>query len=147
MKICLACSASGHLTELFQLKSVFENYESFLVTYKAPNSKKTGFRTYFVENVTRSPLSFIKNFFQSFRILLKERPKIIISTGAGTAVPTCYIGKLFGSKVIFIETFCMITKSSLSAKLVYPIADLFLCQWEEQLKNFGQKAEYYGGVF
>lgn len=58
----------------------------------------------------------------------------------------CYIGKLFGSKIIYLETFANIKTKSLSGKLVYPIADLFLVQWESMLECY-PKAVYVGGVY
>ena len=70
---------------------------------------------------------------------------VVIATGAHTTVPICYIAKLFGKKVIFIETFANITTKTLSGKLVYPIADLFLVQWEEMLKLY-PNAKYRGGL-
>ena len=70
---------------------------------------------------------------------------VVIATGAHTTVPICYIAKLFGKKVIFIETFANITTKTLSGKLVYPIADLFLVQWEEMLELY-PNAKYRGGL-
>jgi beta-1,4-N-acetylglucosaminyltransferase len=72
---------------------------------------------------------------------------VIISTGAGVAVPTCFLGKfLFKSKFIFIESFCRIKEPSLSGKLIYPIADLFFVQWKNLLNFYGKKAIYRGSV-
>lgn len=147
MKICFASSAGGHLTEILQITGIGKRHDAFFLTYEAENSKNLKYRTYFIENVTRNPATLIKNAIQTIRILLKERPDIIISTGAGVAIPACYFGKVLGSKIVFIETFCMPTKGSLSGRLAYPIADRFLVQWKDQLKNYGKKAEYVGSVF
>jgi beta-1,4-N-acetylglucosaminyltransferase len=81
------------------------------------------------------------------RILLKERPDVVISTGGGEiAIPFCYAGKLMGAKVVFIETLARVTTRSAAGKLIYPIADLFLVQWESLLKLYGSKAQYWGNV-
>ena len=77
---------------------------------------------------------------------IKLRPKYIITTGTHTAVPMCYIGKLFGSKIIFIETFANKNTKTLSGKLIYPIANLFLVQWEEMLKLY-PKAIFGGSIY
>ena len=71
---------------------------------------------------------------------------MILTTGTHTAVPMCYIGKLFGSKIIFIESFAKRDSANLSGKMVYPIADLFMVQWESMLKVY-PKAVYKGGVY
>jgi len=149
MKICLVCSAGGHLTELIQLKEVYEQYDHFFITLKRQDAidlaKKE--KIYFISDPERNPIKFIANLFQSFWILIKEKPNIILSTGAGMAIPVCYIGKIFRSKIIFIESFCRIKEPSLTGKIIYPIADLFLVQWREQLKKYGNKAIYSGSVF
>ena len=149
IKICLVSSAGGHMLQIQFFKKIFDKYEHFFITFKRPDtselSKKK--RVYFVEDPKRNPLSLLKNFFQSFLILLKEKPKVVLTTGAGIAVPTCYLAKLFNSKIIFIEDFCRPVKPSLSGKLIYPIADLFLVQWKKLVDKYGEKAIYGGPVF
>ena len=58
----------------------------------------------------------------------------------------CYLGKLFGSKIIFIETFANSESKTLSGKMIYPIANLFIVQWEEML-NLYPKATYGGPIY
>jgi UDP-N-acetylglucosamine:LPS N-acetylglucosamine transferase len=77
-------------------------------------------------------------------ILLKEKPDVIITTGAHTCVPMCYLGKIFKKKIIYIESFAKVKTPNLSGKLVYPIADLFIVQWPELLKYY-PKGKYLGG--
>ena len=77
---------------------------------------------------------------------IKFRPKYIVTTGAHIAGPMCCIGKIFGSKIIFIETFANINTKTITGKLVYKFADLFLVQWEDMLKLY-PKAKYWGSVF
>ena len=79
-------------------------------------------------------------------IYLKIRPSVIITTGTHTAVSMCYIGKLFGSKIIYIETLANRTTRTLAGKIVYPIADYFLVQWESMLKLY-PKAIYSGFIY
>jgi UDP-N-acetylglucosamine:LPS N-acetylglucosamine transferase len=89
---------------------------------------------YFPTN--RNIKNLIRNTFLALKILFKEKPNIILSTGAGVSVPFFYVGKLIGAKLIFIEVFDRITSASLTGKLIYPIADVFILQWEEQKKFF-----------
>jgi len=147
-KICLACSAGGHLTELIQLEKSWKGLPHFFVSDKRFNavdlSKKE--KVYFVSCPRRNLFKFLANVFQSLRIMLNERPTVVISTGADTAIATCLIAKAFGKKVVFIESFCRIKEPSLSGKIMYRFADLFLVQWKQNLEFF-PKAEFSGSVF
>lgn len=147
MKVCLACSAGGHLTELLQLSPAWNELNVFFVT--DGRAKITGLhkkeKVFFVVVPRRNPLNFLKNFFESLKIFFREKPDVVISTGADVAIPICLIAKLFGKKVVFIESFCRTDKPSLSAKIMYPFADLFYVQWPE-LKRFFPKARI-GSVF
>ncbi|MCX6801591.1 MAG: hypothetical protein NT067_00610 [Candidatus Diapherotrites archaeon] len=148
MKICLAASAGGHLTELLQLEAAWKGKEHFYVTDKRANgiglAKKE--KTYFVACPIRNPIKLAINFFQALRVFLKEKPDFVVSTGADTAVPFCIIARAFGKKVAFIESFCRIKEPSLSGKIMYKISNLFLVQWKENLEFF-PKAEFCGSVF
>ena len=99
---------------------------------------------YFPTN--RNIKNLIKNTFLALKILRKEKPDIIISTGAAVAIPFFYLGKLFGIKVVYIEVYDRIDKPTITGKVVYPISDLFILQWEEQRK-FYPKGELLGGLF
>ena len=147
MKICVACSSGAHLTELLQLKEVYEKRDHFFLTFKRANTEELAKnkRVYFTTDPKRNPFLLLINFFQSLKIFFKERPNVVMSTGAGVAVPICYITKLFGGKVIFFESFCKTQKPGFASKVIYPISDLFFVQWPE-MKKFYPKAKV-GSVF
>lgn len=153
-KVLFISSTGGHLSELLQLKSLFKKYNSYLITEKTKST--VGLKSKF-DNVSYLVygtkdyiftylLKFIYNCFKSLILYIKIRPKVIITTGTHTAVPICYIGKLFGSKIIFIETFANSKTKTLSGKLVYPIANTFIVQWESMLKLY-PKAIYGGWIY
>ena len=145
-KIGLICSAGGHYTEMLQLWGAFEGYPKFLLTYREVTTKDQK-GAYYVENIFRGPLAFIKGVVKTFMILLKERPTVLFSTGSEIAVPPFYFGKfLFGAKLIYLESCAQIFRPSMTGKWVYPISDLFLVQWEPLLKKYGPKAKYVGGL-
>lgn len=146
MKICLACSGGGHLTELLQVKEAFRGHNTFFLTNFREDTKELK-NAYFIDDPKRNPLILIKSIFQSLSIFRKEKPDIVFTTGAGVAVPICYLAKIAGKKVIFLESFCRVKLPSFSGRLIYPIADLFLVQWEEMLSRYGKKAKYWGAVF
>ncbi|MEM5878043.1 MAG: PssD/Cps14F family polysaccharide biosynthesis glycosyltransferase [Candidatus Aenigmatarchaeota archaeon] len=150
MKICISCSMGGHLVEVLQLKNVYKKYNYFYLTFykKGLVDEIKGEKIYFVENPGRNIIKLLKNILQTFFVLKKEKPDIIISTGAGSAVPSIIIGKLlFNAKIIFIESFARINTKSLSGIIAYPFSDLFLVQWKNMLKLYGKKALYRGAVY
>ncbi len=126
---------------------MIEGHDSFFVTFKREDTEGFEENLYFIDDPKRNPFKLFKNFIQSLKILYKERPDVIITTGAGVVVPLCYIGKAIGVKIIFIESFARITSRSLSGVFIYPIADLFFVQWRSVLSKYGKKAVYGGSVF
>lgn len=150
-KICFTASSGGHLEEISRLSSIRDKYESFLIT------EKTGFseldfckKVYYVKMINRKEILFLPKFIGVFikalRILIKEKPDIIISTGALATYPVCVIGKLMKKKIVYIESFARVDSPSLTGKLMYKMADVFIVQWEEMLKFFPE-AIYGGGIF
>lgn len=146
-------SVGGHLTQLLELKEIFNDYNYILVTEKTAvtkdmNSKykmeylKYGSRKYLFKYI----FIFIFNIIKSLFLFIKYRPEVIITTGTHTAVAMCYIGWLFRRNVIYIESFAKSKSPTLSGRMVYPIATTFVVQWEEMLK-FYPKAEYWGGIY
>ena len=154
-KVLFISSTGGHFSELLQLKSLFEKYDSYVITEKDKTSEKYksmyGDKFFYLPYGTRSKL--FTYIFKYFYLCLKTiflffffRPKYIVTTGTHTAVPMCYLGKLFGSKIIFIETFANSKSKTLSGRMIYPIANLFVVQWKEMLKLY-PKAVYGGSIY
>jgi len=149
MKICLVGSAGGHLTQLLELEDLWNQYNHFYITYKEESSKylPKSQKTYFVKDPMRNPLYLLLTFLQSLYIFLLENPNIIISTGAGITIPITFLGKIFGKKIVFIESLSRVKDPSITGKILYPISDLFLVQWKSLLKKYGKRARYGGRVF
>ena len=82
---------------------------------------------------------------QELKVLMKERPDLIVTTGSEIALPVCYMGKIMRKKVVFVETLTRICDLSMTGKLIYPIADLFLVQWEHLCRRH-EKAKYWGKI-
>ena len=146
MKLALVCSHGGHLTEIMYLLDAFEGHELFFITYNNFRTKNLDQKKYLLENIGTSPLKMIKSFFQIGKILLKEKPDTVISTGSEIAIPTFVIAKILGIRTIFIESWCRVKTKSGTGKIVYPFSDLFLVQWPELIELYGKKAKYVGAV-
>ena len=149
MKVCLVGSSGGHLAHLYLLKPFWQDKERFWVTFDKEDdrsvlSEEVLYPCYYQTN--RNIKNLIKNTFLAFKIIKKERPDVIISSGAAVAVPFFYIGKLFGSKTVYIEVFDRIDAPTMTGKLVYPVTDRFIVQWEEMKKVY-PKAINLGGIF
>ncbi len=148
-KICLVGSSGGHLAHLYMLKPIWENRDRFWVTFNKEDAKSilNNEKKYFCYYPTnRNIKNLIKNTVLACKILKKEKPDLIISSGAAVAVPFFYIGKIYGAKLIYIEVFDRIYKPTITGKLVYPFADRFIVQWEEQKKVY-KKAINLGSIF
>ena len=149
IKVCLVGSSGGHLTHLYQLKPYWKNKNRFWVTFdkEDANSLLKGekiYHCYFPTN--RNIKALLKNTVVAWKVLRKEKPDLIISSGAAVAVPFFYLGKLFGAKTIYIEVFDRIDASTITGKLVYPISDKFIVQWDE-MKKIYPKAINLGSIF
>lgn len=148
MKICLVGSSGGHLIQLYKLDEWWSKHDRFWVTFDKPDSQSLlkGEKKYWCYYPTNRNLkNLIKNTWLAWKVLRKEKPDVIISTGAASAIPFFYLGKVLGCKLIYIEVYDRIDLPTLSGKIVYPITDHFLLQWEEQ-KKFYPKGEYVGGI-
>ena len=149
MKICLVGSSGGHLTHLYMLKPYWQEQERFWVTFPKDDAKsllegEKMYPCYFPTN--RSIKNLIRNTFVAWKVLRKEKPDLIISTGAAVAVPFFYLGKLMGKKTAYVEVFDRIDKPTLTGKLVYPVTDLFVVQGGEMERVY-PKAVNLGSIF
>lgn len=145
----LTATGGGHLEQLKQLSSLQNDNELvWLIDDSRVNKKLSGFfymPAYRVETRLIKYWDMLRILFVSFRLLYIERPDVVISTGAGTTFPVCWLQKkLFKKKVIFIESFARMTTGSKTGHAVYKFADFFIIQNEKL------KAEYpnaiYGGM-
>ena len=144
-KVMFISSTGGQFNELMQLKPLFDKYDYHIITekdtmtssYKEEYKNKISYLLY----GTRSHLfkyffQFTYNCIKTIFLYIKHRPKVIITTGTHTAGPMCYLGKIFGSKIIYIETFANKNTKTATGRLIYPIADLFIVQWKEMLEIY-----------
>lgn len=151
IKVCFAASSGGHYEQLMMLRPLMEKYDSFVITEKTSyESKAKGEKTYYLRQVNRKEKLFILalgiNAFLSMGIYIKEKPDVIICTGVLAMIPMCLIMKMFGKKLIYIESFAKVTSATQTGKLMYKFADEFYVQWE-QMKEIFPKAKYIGGIY
>ena len=144
MKICIVSSCGGHLTEVRRFRSVYGAYEHFYVINERIDMPPDMIgKTYFVTHSERD-WKFLINLWEAARILRRERPTVILSTGAGPVVPFAIVGRIFfRTRVIFIETITRIHRPSLTGRLMYWLAHEFFYQWPA-LGRYFPKGKYGG---
>ncbi len=134
MKVCLAASGGGHLSQMLKLIDSWQGHETFYITTAEvvkEQLQKLG-RVYVVgECNRRSLLRTVKVLLCCMKIIFAERPDVVISTGAAVGCISCFLGKLTGAKVIWVDSITNIERLSVSGRMVRFIADLFFVQWPE----------------
>ena len=145
-KICFATSSGAHLIQIYNLKNWWKNYDRFWVSRNDNITKhllknEKLYYAHFPEN--RNIINALKNLLLAMKILRKERPTLVFSTGAGVSPPFMLIAKLLHIKTVFMETFVFINKPTLSGKMMYHLVDLFLVQNKKMLAKY-PKAKCWG---
>ena len=147
-KICVAASAGGHLSQVLKLADSWKQYETFYITTTEVVRKKlqNSGRIYVVGECNRQyPMRVVKVLLRCIRIVFRERPDVVISTGAAAGCMLCFLGKMLRAKVIWIDSITNVERISLSGRMVRHIADLFLVQWPELASRY-KKVEFVGTV-
>jgi len=148
MKIALAASAGGHLTELDILlpKEVLERNEIIRFTEKTERTISLKEKTYFFKPLGYNPFSYILPIFRCFKILRNERPGLLITTGAEIGLVAIIASRILGIKTVFIGIAGNPITPSLDGKFSYLFSNIFLVQYPELKEKYGKKAKYLGGL-
>ena len=94
----------------------------------------------------RSIKNLLRNLRLAHRVVRARRPRVILTTGAGVAVPFAWIGRLYGARVVYVESFTRIEGPSLSCRMIAPVAERVYAQWPE-LARAMPAARYEGSLF
>lgn len=138
-------STGGHLTELLQLKPLFSEVQATVITEKTKSNVNLKEEvdcsvSYLVYGTKQHLLTYLFKFayngLKSLYLFCKIRPDVIVTTGTHTAVPMCMIAHFFKKKVIWIETFANSQTATQAGKMIYPIADTFIVQWDSMKKQY-----------
>lgn len=151
LKICFAASSGGHFEQLMMLRPLMEKHDSFILTEKTGYSVlKECDKAYYLAQINRKEklwlLHVVGNAFRSLGIYLKERPNVVICTGVLAMIPMCLLCKLFGGKLIYLESFAKVTSPTETGKLLYRFTDRFYVQWKQMLEIY-PNAIYLGGIY
>ena len=147
-KICLVCSSGGHFLELISLYPLWKQHQRFWVTFRGTDTEsalRDESAHWAYQPTNRSIINCLRNFSLALRILPRERPDLIISSGAGVSVPFIYAGRMLGIPCLYLESLTRVQTLSLSAKLVYPVVDVLLVQWPGLAARY-RKARFQGRI-
>lgn len=144
MKVCIVSSCGGHLTEVRCMREAYEQFDYFyVINDKIDLPEDMRNKTYFISHSERD-WRFFQNLWQAVRILVKEKPTVILSTGAGPVIPFSIVGRIFFHvRVIYIETITRISEPSITGRIMYWISHYFFYQWRPLKKHFPKGR--YGG--
>ena len=153
VRICFMASGGGHFQELCGLAGLAEAYDHILISTELNKavSETCPFRQiYLIGEVgqgqwKRHPGELLRALWRILRILRRERPRLVISTGAGIAVPGFLAARLLGIRTIYVESYARVESLSLAGKICYRLSDLFLVQ-HAGLANQLSHAVYVGSL-
>lgn len=144
--MCVVSSVGGHLREVLELLPVLRPYSlSLVLNDRAEVQLDPSWTVHYIAHAERDA-RVLWNVVEAQTILRRDRPDVILSAGAGPAVPLSLVGQRYGAEVIYIETFGSVEQPSLTGRLLYPMTRHFFYQWPA-LRRFFPRGRYEGPVF
>lgn len=146
-RILLVASPGGHLMQMLALRPAWEDLEHRWVTLAAADSKflLDPADVDFAHGPTpRNIPNFFRNLRLAWTTVRRYKPDVILSTGAGLAVPFFVIGRLCGVRLVYVESFTRVNRPALTGRMVYPLAHVFFVQWPTSSRR--KRAVYVGSV-
>ena len=135
--VLLVCSNGGHLAQLAALRPWWESRTRAWVTFRTPDAESylaTEDNVYWAHHPTTRHLpNLVRNTTLAGRVMREFDPDVVISTGAGVALPFFALAKLTGAVTAYIEVFDRVDTATLTGRLCRPFTDVMAVQWEEQL--------------
>jgi UDP-N-acetylglucosamine:LPS N-acetylglucosamine transferase len=134
-RVLLVCSSGGHLAQLHRLDGWWRDQDRAWVTFPGADAERllADEAVYWAYHpTTRNAVNAVRNTWLAWRLLRRLRPEVVVSNGAGVAVPFFVLARLLGIRTVFVEVYDRIDSTTLTGRLCAPLSDLFLVQWPEQ---------------
>ncbi len=141
MKLLLVCTSGGHFSTMRSLKSFWSVHERVWATDLKKDTEilEDNEKVYWLPyQAPRDLLALTLNIPKTLRILLQEKPDLIISTGASIAINFAFVAKLLGIKFIYIESISRAEELSVTGKIVYLLSNEFYVQWPQLSKKYSK---------
>lgn len=148
MRLLILCSSGGHLTQVWGLRTFWEQHERIWVTMPTLDARERLREERVIEAhypTVRNLPNLVRNFLLAQKVLHRYRPDVLLSTGAAIAVPFFVLAWIYGARTVHVEPIDRMDSLSLTGKIVYPFADKFLVQWPENARAI-PGAEHIGLV-
>jgi beta-1,4-N-acetylglucosaminyltransferase len=146
LRLLLVGSSGGHLDQLLLLNDWLDQHDVAVATFLKPDAAErvAQWRTYPLHWPTNRNLpNLLRNTVVAIRVLRTERPDVVISSGAASAVPFFLLAKpLVGAKTVFVECYDRLHDATLTAKLVKRVTDVFVVQWPTQLPGWPHRVDF-----
>lgn len=148
-RVLLVASGGGHAVQLFHLASWWHDRARLWVTFDQEDTRsllagEQVLRAY--QPTTRNLKNLCRNAVLALRVVHRYRPDVVVSTGAAVALPFFLAGRLFGARTVYLEVYDRVDSATVTGRLCYPFASLFLVQWEEQ-RRFYPRGVLVGRIF
>jgi beta-1,4-N-acetylglucosaminyltransferase len=149
--VLLVCSAGGHLLQLWSLRGAWHNYDRAWVVASHEGSDVAWLLaeehyTFCHSPTTRNVRNLLKNAVLAWRVIGQLQPRVVVTTGAGIAVPFAWVARIRGARVVYVESLARSERPSLSCRLARPAVDRLYVQWPELAESV-RGARYAGSVF
>lgn len=147
--LMLVCSSGGHLLQMLELRDAWGDGERVWVTFDKADARSLlrEERVHYAYGPTnRNIPNLLRNVRLAWRLVRRERPRAVITTGAGVAVPFAWTAKLLRIPVVYVESFTRIEGLSLSGRMIRPVAGRMYVQWPELAETSGG-LRFAGNVF
>jgi len=141
MRVLLVCSSGGHLTQLHVLEDWWRRHDTHWVTFDTEHARtllEGQPTTWAFHPTTRNIPNLVRNSWLALRTMRRVRPDVIVSTGAGVALPFFLLARFFGARTAYLEVYDRITLPTLTGRLCAPLTDIFMLQWPEQTAVYPQ---------
>lgn len=139
MKLLLVASSGGHLTQLWWARHFWEAHERSWVSFDVPHTREVLAHERWIaahHPTNRSLVALARNTLLARRVLGRERPDVVFTTGAGVAVPFVWVARAMGIRTVFMEVYDRTASPSLTGRLVAPVVDRIVLQRQEQLRLY-----------
>jgi len=144
MNVVLVCSSGGHLAQLYRLRPWWETHRRLWITFETADATSLLGQeetVWAAHPTTRNLPNAARNLRLAWSVLRSERPDVVVSDGAGVAVPFFVVAKLLGISTVFLEVVDRIETRTLTGRLLYPIADRICVQWAAQVGLYPRAVE------
>ncbi len=138
-QVLLVASSGGHLAQLMAMKPWWANRERSWATFRTDDvvSQLDGEQVDFVHHpTTRNVPNMLRNFGVAWRVLRRRRPDLIVSTGAGSAIPFFLFAKVLGINSVYVEVYDRISTRTVTGRVCRPLATRFFVQWDAQVELY-----------